>query len=171
MIVASLLVAVGVADPALLERASSFAEGVRPWLTSGAIVALLGLVVKLYLDNKKMSLDTDGGIRDHYAKEVASLRRQLIDVTELSDKRIANAQKLYDEAMSASKRREDNCERRCDELRERVVGLERMVEQIGRTSMKMFEPRADLSEEQKAKMRSMEQAPTVKPIERRRFRR
>lgn len=131
---------------------------VRPWLSTGALVGLFGLCVKLFLDNRKMTLDTDGGIRDHYAREVASIRKQLIDVTTLSDQRIANAQKLYDEAMAASKRREDDCERRCDDLRERVVGLERMIEQIGRTSMKMFEPRSDLPEEQKVKMRAVEQS-------------
>lgn len=151
----------------LLEEALNAVDLARPWLSTGALVGLFALCVKLFLDNRKMTLDSDGGIRDHYAKEVASLRKQLIDVTELSDKRIANAQKLYDEAMAASKRREDDCERRCDELRERVVGLERMVEQIGRTSLKMFEPRADLPEDQKAKMRSVEQS----PVERRRFRR
>lgn len=154
-----------------LGEAGKFAEGVRPWISMGALVALAGLCVNFYLKNKKMEVDTDGGIRDHYAKEVASLRKQLIDVTNLSDQRIASAQKLYDAAMAASKRREDDCERRCDDLRERVVGLERMIEQIGRTSMKMFEPRADLPEEQKAKMRSMEQASVAKPVERRRFRR
>lgn len=150
---------------------STILEAARPWVSTGALVGVFGLAVKLWLDNRKMTLDTDGGIRDHYAKEVASLRKQLIDVTNLSDQRIANAQKLYDEAMAASKRREDDCERRCDDLRERVVGLERMIEQIGRTSMKMFEPRADLPEEQKAKMRSMEQASVATPVERRRFRR
>lgn len=151
----------------LLEEALRAVYLARPWLSTGALVGLFALCVKLFLDNRKMTLDSDGGIRDHYAKEVASLRKQLIDVTELSDKRIANAQKLYDETMAASKRREDDCERRCDELRERVVGLERMVEQIGLTSLKMFEPRADLPEDQKAKMRSVEQS----PVERRRFRR
>lgn len=145
----------------------SIADAIRPWLSTGALVGLFGLCAKLFLDNRKMSLDTDGGIRDHYAKEVSSLRKQLIDVTTLSDQRIASAQKLYDEAMAASKRREDDCERRCDELRERVVGLERLIGQIGKTSMKMFEPRADLPEETKEKMRAMEQeAPP-----RRRFRR
>lgn len=140
-----------------LAEASNFFEDVRPWVSTGALVALFGLCVKLYLDNKRMRLDTDSGLRDHYAQEVASLRKQLIDVTKLSDQRIASAQKLYDEAMAASKRREDDCERRCDELRERVVGLERLVQQLGRTSMKMFEPRADLPEEQKAIMRAVEQ--------------
>lgn len=149
----------------------SLIEAVRPWISATALVGLFGLGVKLFLDNRKMSLDTDGALRDHYANEVASLRRQLIDVTNLSDQRIANAQKLYDEAMAAAKRRHDDCERTCDELRQKVVGLERMIEQISKTSMKMFEPRADLPEDQKARMRSMEQAPTVKPIERRRFRR
>lgn len=144
----------------LVERIWSMTPGTNgEWLTSGVIVGLSGIVVKLFLDNKRMEVDTEGGIRDHYAKEVASLRKQLIDVTTLSDQRIANAQKLYDEAMASSKRREDDCERRCDELRERVVGLQRLVEQISRTSMKMFEPRSDLPEEQKERMRSMDQGP------------
>jgi hypothetical protein len=149
----------------------SLAEAVRPWVSTVSLVGLLGLCVKLFLDNRRMTLDTDGGIRDHYAREVASLRKQLIDVTLLSDTRLASAQKLYDEAMEAAKRRHDDCERTCDTLRQKVVGLERMIEQLSQTSMKMFEPRADLPEEQKAKMRSMEQSPVARPIEPRRARR
>lgn len=153
----TVLALVAASSSGALEWIFRAAEDARPWLSTSALVALLGLCVKLYLDNKKMELDTEGGIRDHYAKEVASLRRQLVDVTTLSDQRIANAQKLYDEAMDAAKARHDRCEAQCDRLREKVVGLERLIEQISRTSMKMFEPRSDLPEEQKERMRSMEQ--------------
>lgn len=142
-------------------------EWARPWVSTGALVALTGICAKLFLDNRKMTLDTDGGIRDHYAREVESLRKQLIEVTMLSDQRLSNAQKLYDEAMDAAQTRHDKCEAACDRLREKVTGLERMIGQLGKTSMKMFEPRADLPEEMKAQMRAMEQ----EPAPRRRMRR
>jgi predicted nucleic acid-binding Zn-ribbon protein len=140
-------------------------EQVRPWVSTGALVGLLGLCVKLYLDNRRISLDhskikLDGedGIRDHYATEVASLRRQILDTQKLSDERMANAEKRYAEAISAADSRHRSCEQECDRLREKVLGLERQIEQIHRASLKLFTLRDDLSEETKQHLRSLEQA-------------
>lgn len=140
-------------------------EVVRPWVSTGALVGLLGLCVKLYLDNRRITLDRDKitlegehGIRDHYATEVASLRKQLIDTQKLSDDRMANAEKRYAEAITAADSRHRSCEQECDRLRERVLGLERQIEQIHRASLKLFTLRADLPEETKEHLRSLEQA-------------
>lgn len=140
-------------------------EGVRPWVSTGALVGLLTLCVKLYLDNRRISLDRDkitlegeDGIRDHYATEVASLRRQIIDTQKLSDERMANAEKRYAEAITAADSRHRSCEQECDRLREKVLGLERQVEQIHRASLKLFTLRDDLPEATKQHLRSLEQA-------------
>ena len=140
-------------------------EAVRPWVGTGALVGLLGLCVKLYLDNRRITLDREkitlegeDGIRDHYANEVASLRRQIIDTQKLSDERMANAEKRYAEAISAADSRHRNCEQECDRLREKVLGLERQIEQIHRASLKLFALRDDLPAETKEHLRSLEQA-------------
>lgn len=135
-----------------------YIEAVRPWLSTTALVGLFALCVKLFLDNKKMELDTEGGIRDHYATEVASLRRQILDTQKLSDERMTNAEKRYAEAIDAADRRHKSCEQECDRLREKVLGLERQIEQIHRASIKLFALRDDLSEETKETLRSLEQA-------------
>lgn len=142
-----------------------FFEDLRPWVSTGALVGLLGLCVKLYLDNRritldrgKIQLDGEDGIRDHYATEVASLRRQIIDTQKLSDERMANAEKRYAEAITAADSRHRSCEQECDRLREKVLGLERQVEQIHRASLKLFTLRDDLPEETKQHLRSLEQA-------------
>lgn len=136
----------------------SLLEGIRPWVSTGALVGLFGLCVKLFLDNKKMEVDTEGGIRDHYAKELASLRAQILEATKLGDARLANAEKRYAEAIESADRRHASCEKECDRLREKVYGLERQIEQIHRASLKLFALREDLPEEMKDTLRSMEQA-------------
>lgn len=142
-----------------------FVEAARPWVSTGALVGLLGLCVKLYLDNKRLALDrkkitfeNEDGIRDHYATEVASLRRQIIETQKLSDQRMANAEKRYAEAVNAADSRHRSCEQECDRLREKVLGLERQIEQIHRASLKLFTLREDLPEETKEHLRSLEQA-------------
>lgn len=151
-------------------------EAVRPWVSTGALVGLLTLCVKLYLDNRRISLDRDkiqldgeDGIRDHYATEVASLRRQILDTQKLSDERMANAEKRYAEAISAADSRHRSCEQECDRLREKVLGLERQIEQIHRASLKLFALRDDLPEETKETLRTLEQAALSPPAATRRF--
>jgi hypothetical protein len=136
----------------------SVIEAARPWISTGALVGLFGLCVKLFLDNKKMELDTEGGIRDHYAKELASLRSQILEATKLGDARLANAEKRYAEAIRAADSRHRNCEQECDRLREKVIGLERQIEQIHRASLKLFALRDDLPAATKEHLRSLEQA-------------
>lgn len=153
-----------------LDEIGHLAEGVRPWLSTGALVALLGICAKLYTDNRKIVVDSEGGIRDHYAKELASLRAQILesqrladarlaDSEKIADARLATAEKRYTEATENADRRHKSCEEECDRLRAKVYGLERTIAQLHKTSVKMFEPRADLPEETKQQMRSMEQLP------------
>lgn len=153
----------------------TIAEAVRPWVSTGALVGLLGLCVKLYLDNRRITLDReritlDGedGIRDHYATEVASLRKQLIDTQKLSDDRMTNAEKRYAEAVTAADSRHRSCEEECDRLRRKVLGLERQIAQIHQASIKLFALREDLPEEMKTHLRSLEQAAVTDPVPARR---
>lgn len=145
-------------------------EAMRPWVSMGTLVGMFGLCAKLFLDNHRITLDRnkielegEDGIRDHYATEVASLRRQILDTQKLSDERMANAEKRYAEAISAADSRHRNCEQECDRLREKVLGLERQIEQIHRASLKLFALRDDLPAETKEHLRSLEQeaAPPV----------
>jgi len=148
----------------------ALAEGVRPWLSTGALVGVFGLAVKLWLDNRKITVDSEGGIRDHYAKELAALRAQIIEsgqaaaarlleAQQIGDARLAAAEKRYTQATENADRRHRSCEEECDRLRAKVFGLERTIAQLHKTSVKMFEPRHDLPEEMKEQMRSMEQPP------------
>ncbi|TXH85406.1 MAG: hypothetical protein E6Q77_00550 [Rhizobium sp.] len=160
-----ILAAATVGALAFLPEAGTFVEAARPWVSTTALVGLFGLCVKLYIDNKrivtdreKIILDGEDGIRDHYATEVASLRRQIIETQKLSDERMANAEKRYAEAISAADSRHRNCEQECDRLREKVLGLERQIEQIHRASLKLFALRDDLPAATKEHLRSLEQA-------------
>lgn len=159
------MLSLAMASDGLFNNLGTIAEGVRPWVSTTALIGLLGLCVKLYLDSRrikldqaKITLDGEDGIRDHYATEVASLRRQILDTQKLSDERMANAEKRYAEAISAADSRHRSCEQECDRLREKVLGLERQIEQIHRASLKLFTLREDLSEETKLHLRSLEQA-------------
>lgn len=166
------MVLIAAAAPGFLGEIGHLAEGARPWLSTGALVALLGICAKLYTDNKKIVVDSEGGIRDHYAKELASLRAAIVENTRLanerlaeseriSDARLATAEKRYTEATENADRRHKSCEEECDRLRAKVYGLERQIAQLHKTSVKLFEPRADLPEETKEQMRSMEQPPVT----------
>lgn len=138
----------------------------------GTFLLLLSAVGGLWIRNRKITVDSEGGIRDHYAKELASLRAQilessraaaaaLLEAQTLGDARLAAAEKRYTEATENADRRHKSCEEECDRLRIKVYGLERTIAQLHKTSVKLFEPRSDLDEETKARMRSMEQAPVT----------
>lgn len=133
------------------------AEVARPWLTSTAIVGLFALVVNFWVKNRQLSLDAESGIRDHYAKELAALREQILKIQEASDARVANAEARYTEAVQAADRRHHDCEAECDRLRERVAAIERKYVQLHRTTLRLFQPRGDLPPEVLEHIRSLEQ--------------
>jgi hypothetical protein len=90
------------------------------WITSGGVIAGLGILVKRELGLKKLSIDSsaqeatsESAIRDHYSKEVARLTSNL---TELE----ARYRKLLDE----SEARHEKCVGDRDALREQVDALE-----------------------------------------------
>lgn len=134
-------------------------EAARPWVSTGALVTLAGIVVKLWLDNKKLNIDSEGGIRDHYAKEVAGLRAQVLAVQDQADLRASRAETRYNEAIKSADERHAHCEEECERLREMVRGLERQIATIHKSSLRLFEPKFSLPDDVKEDMerRSLEQ--------------
>jgi hypothetical protein len=123
----------------------------------GTFLLLLSVAGGLWLKNRKLTLDSEGGIRDHYAREVASLRAQVLAVQEQSDLRMANAEQRYTEAIRAADERHANCEAECSRLREEFQGLERKYHALHRATLRTFQPRDDLHPEVLAHFRSLEQ--------------
>lgn len=145
--------------PALL---STFQPGSLPgW---GTFIVLLSIIGSLWLKNKKIVVDSEGGIRDHYAKELSALRLQFLAVQAASDERAKHADERYDAALTAADGRHAACEETCDGLRKQVAvmqqeldGMRRQISSFGEGSIRIFEPRADLPEDMKDKMRSLKQ--------------
>lgn len=139
-------------------------EAARPWISTTALVGLFGLVVKLWLENRKITLSAESKLRDHYATEVASLRAQVLAVQTAADLRASSAEKRYEEAIAAADNRHHLCEEECERLRGRmsdmqneIDGLNRRIGQLNATSVRLFEPKSTLPEDLKAQMRSFEQ--------------
>jgi len=137
------------------------AEAIRPWITSGAIVGLFGVVANLWLKNKRLSIDSDGGIRDHYAKEVAGLRDQVLAVQQAATQTAAAAEDRYNKAIRAADERHLHCEAECERLRNRVSAVERKYYQLHQSTLRLFEPRSDLSKEVRDHMRALEQSAMI----------
>lgn len=129
------------------------AEAVRPWVSSGALVGLLGLATTFWLKNRKLSIGEHSSLRDHYAAELAGLRAQVLAVQTAADVRIANAEHRYTEAIEAADARHASCEQECARLREMIQGFERRLAQAHRASVKLFEPNASLPEDIRAQLR------------------
>ena len=125
--------------------------------TWGTFLLAFGVILRLWLQNRKLSLDSESGIRDHYAKELAGLRAQVLAVQKAADARVANAEARYTEAIEAADRRHATCEEECDRLRDRVVAMERKFRQLHESTMRLFEPRAGLDPATADKLRSLEQ--------------
>lgn len=130
------------------------AEAIRPWISSGALVGLLGLATTFWLRNRKLSIESDNGLREHYTKELAALRAQVLAVGTSADTRMAAAEQRYTEAIVAADQRHVACEAECQRLRDMVSGLERQMAQVHKSSVRLFEPNAKLPEDVKAQMRA-----------------
>ena len=148
----------------MLADIGSIMEAVRPWLSTGSLVGLAGLAVKLWLDNKKLTIDSESGIRDHYAQEVASLRAQVLAVQTAADARVANAEKRYEEAIASADARHHVCEQECDRLRDRMSDMQTEIDALNRrigalnaASLRLFEPKTTLPDALRDQMKSFEQ--------------
>lgn len=142
----------------------AFLEAIRPWLSTGSLVALVGMCGKLWTDNRKLNMAGEGGIRDHYAKEVAALRAQLLSVQDAADLRASRAETRYNEGIKLADERHGHCEEECERLRVLIRSLERQIAQLHSTSLRVFEPKFSLPDAVKEEMRSMEQEAPPMPI-------
>lgn len=138
----------------------SFLGTLPGWITAGGVCGLLGVCLKAWIDGKKVWVDSEKGIRDHYATEVASLRAQLIAVQSTASAMLASANQRYDEAITAADARHLQCEEECERLRHRVselsdevAGLQRRVSAGAKASTRLFQPKPTLPPEVKAKMK------------------
>ena len=124
----------------------------------GTFILLVSTIVGLWLRNKRLNIDSEGGIRDHYAKEVAALRAQVTAVQTAADLQLANAEKRYEEAIKAGDRRHSLCEEECGRLRDKVSLFERRYEALHAASLRLFAPRESLPQEVKDWLKSFEQS-------------
>lgn len=155
--VLSIMTAAGLAgfqliDPAQAEQAPGALGTVPGWITSGGIMGILGLLIYWQLGNRKISVDSDvqqnvdkADIRDHYADEVAALRKRLDEAgqrnvlaqTQIEERyktlltvaetryRTATAEieEHYKGALKAAEQRHDECVADRDALRNEVRAL------------------------------------------------
>lgn len=126
------------------------------WITAGGVCGLLGIIIKAWIDGKRVWVDSEKGIRDHYATEVASLRAQVIAVQASSAAMLAAANERYDEAVTNADARHERCEEECANLRLRVrelsdevEGLRRGISAANKASTRLFEPKSTLPQEVK----------------------
>lgn len=120
---------------------SALVEGLAslgPWVTGGGLVAATGVAAKLWVDLKRLEMESrnnayaavqtaENSIRDHYAQEVASLRGQLLAMAQTNASSLALAEQRYREAIAAADERHSRCEQECEALREQVRGMEREI--------------------------------------------
>lgn len=88
----------------------------------------LGIVLKYRLGTKKLTLDSEEAIRDHYAKEVARLTEKLEAETKNFRETIQAMEAHYRRMLEDSDRRHEECQRDRESLRAEVRKLERHVE-------------------------------------------
>lgn len=82
-------------------------EAVRPYISTGAIVALLAIASRLYLTNRKMSLDGYGPLIEALQNDAKNIR----------------------ELLSACQEQHRSAARQADDLRKEVDGLKRAIAQ------------------------------------------
>lgn len=129
----------GVTLAELWSALGPFLESVRPWISPVALTGILGIVLSHRLGLLKVKVEADrvevqarevdhkddADIRDHYADEVAALRKRL-------DEKSDEHRRILREAED----RHDQCKRERDELRDDsrklkdiVAGLIRIITQ------------------------------------------
>lgn len=90
----------------------------------GSLGVLLGLLVKLQLGGKKLEVADTADLRDHYAEELTSLRRQIIDMGEHHLGREREIDDRWRRLLAESEERHAECVRQRDALSARVGAIE-----------------------------------------------
>src|SRR6476661_2102616 len=77
----------------------------------------LGLILKYKLGTRKLDLDSEEAIRDHYSKEVERLTKKLDGETERFQKLLFEMEEHYRKMLEDSDRRHEECQRDRDAMR------------------------------------------------------
>lgn len=101
------------------------------WVTAGAIITLIGVLLKYRLGLRQIIAHDSVDIRDHYAQELVRYRSEL------------NATR---EELSIVRKRQSDCEgreealrRRVRELEDHVAGLQRQISQYSANKLMILE--------------------------------
>ena len=134
------------------------------WITAGSTVTAAGIALKAWLARVKLSQENEDGIRDHYAKELAALRGQILLLQQSSDLRAAAADKRYDDAIKAADLRHNQCQEEVErqrhkltDMQEEIDALHRRISAQGHGVVALFEPAHDIPQDMQDHIRSLRQ--------------
>lgn len=123
----------------LIRMAGNVLETARPWLAPGFLLGIFGLLLRqqvqnrrIGVDEKRVRLDDDKDIRDHYADEVRQLRDQVVKQGERHRAVLREVDKDYKASLTAAESRHDECVQQRDELRDQVRALKDLVDGLQR---------------------------------------
>lgn len=113
-----------------LNDVGRFLESVRPWLTFGGVVGIIAILAKLYIGKrgadtaeKKVDAEVAAELRDDYAKEVAALRDERRRDNDSHRKEIESLKDSHRKDMQDMERRNLECDKDRDQLRDKVDAL------------------------------------------------
>lgn len=97
------------------------------WLTAGGVLGLFGWFARMQLGNRKLAIEAkqveiaaEGGLRDHFANEVQSLRNQIIKMSQHHLDREREIDDRWRTLLRESEERHDECVKQREELRREV---------------------------------------------------
>jgi hypothetical protein len=90
------------------------------WITSAGVLTMLGLLFRWQVQNRQIGQGDTLNIRDHYAKEVASLRARLDTQAGQFRQDLDAMDKRYREIIGQSEKRHEECLNDRDKLRQEV---------------------------------------------------
>lgn len=97
------------------------------WLNIATLLlggGALGIILRHRLGWRKLTLDSEGEIRDHYAKEVARLTEKLNEQSSAFRKDLVELEQHWRAMLAEAEKRHDECLKDRDNLLNRVNQLE-----------------------------------------------
>lgn len=125
----------------LVENMPDWAGTIPGWLTALSSTGAFGLILKWWIDNRKMNIEertqrdnADAAQIARYAEEVNGLRKELSELTSRYQASLAAQGDRYQSLLEASDRRHAECEearekliKQVHALRDELTGVIRMV--------------------------------------------
>ena len=116
------------------ELTGTTAQWVAAIASSGVLATVLGVLVRAYLGKGRLSIDAEqvnvtaeGALRDHYGKELQSLRNQINEMGKHQLEREREIDDRWRQTLDDSEKRHDECIRQRDALGEKVMVLEQKL--------------------------------------------